>query len=191
MKIRPYRGNRWRADCGIVQGRRIRTVFSTKAEAQQYVQMMQERKTAARMGMADLDIRTAEDAKRAAEILSGKTTLAAAAQFWSENHRDGAARKLRRGNEGFLRALKFRQCRDLDMLMDIEDTFEFFGVGLDNPLIGDCTTERILEWLRWPEWSKATFREPSARIKRLFQLVRQARNSGAQSGGQDPEPEAG
>ena len=167
MKIRPYRGNRWRADCGIIQGRRIRTVFSTKAEAQQYVQMMQERKTAARLGMADLDIRTAEDAKRAAEILSGKTTLAAAAQFWSENHRDGAARKLGEIMKEFCEHLRSANARPR-YVNDIEDTLLNFMVRLDNPLIGDCTTERILEWLRWPEWSKATFRNRRRELSVFF-----------------------
>jgi len=156
MKIRPYPGGRWQADCGIIEGRRIRTVFQTKAEAQQFMQMMQERKAAARLGMADLDMRTAQDAKRAAAILSGRTTLTTAAEFWSDNHRESSVRRLDELIACFLKHLDSRNCRPR-YIDGIANTLKIFLHDAGDRMAGDCTTEIILYWLNNRNWSKQTF----------------------------------
>src|SRR5271157_1087276 len=92
MNIRPYAKNRWRADC-TVGGQRFRQVFETRQDAKQWLDQMRERVASIKLGIADISHKVAADAMRANEILSDKATLTSCAQFWVENHREGAARR--------------------------------------------------------------------------------------------------
>jgi len=167
MKIRPYLGNRWQADSGMIAGVRLRQVFDTKQQAKDWLAAMAVRKATSKLEVCDIDARTAADAKRAAAILSEKTTLTSAAQFWAENHREGAARHILDLIGDFNKHLVTNNSRPryIDGMMD---TLLRLGNDLHDPMIGDCTTEAILIWLRNPNWSKATFRNRRRELSVFF-----------------------
>lgn len=155
MKIRAY-GKKWQADAGFINGRRLRKIFDSQKDAKLWIAKMDDRKDAEKLHISDINHRDAADATRAISILGGKTSLAEAARFWSTHHNDRAASKFSGIQTEFLRYLKERNSRPR-YIEGMEDTLNAFVVCDPELLIGDCTTERLLSWLRNPDWSKATF----------------------------------
>jgi integrase len=167
MKIREYPGGRWQADSGWIGGRRHRRLFDSQKDAKLWLQKMEDLRIAEKLGIKALDPATTADASRALAILTDRISLTEAAQFWSEHHQERAAAKLSTIIEEFKRYLGGNNARPR-YVDGIEDTLNAFKGAIGDPMIGDCTTEKILAWLRNPEWSKATFRNRRRELSVFF-----------------------
>ena len=167
MRIRSFRGDKYQADAGLINGKRLRQVFNSKKAAETWLRAHKETKRKFRLGLRALDVDQAADALAGLQILDGRATLVDAARFWKEHHKYESTRKLEDTITAFIEHLRARDSRKR-YIDSIEDTLLAFKREIGNVTLADCSIERIREWLSKPEWSKATFRNRRRELSVFF-----------------------
>ena len=167
MRIRSFRGDKYQADAGLINGKRLRQVFNSKKAAETWLRAHKETKRKFRLGLRALDVDQAADALAGLQILDGRATLVDAARFWKEHHKYESTRKLEDTITAFIEHLRARDSRKR-YIDSIEDTLLAFKREVGNVTLADCSIERIREWLSKPEWSKATFRNRRRELSVFF-----------------------
>jgi len=94
MRIRLFRSDKYQADAGLVNGKRLRQVFNSKKAAEPWLRVQKETKRKFRLGLRALGIDQAADALMRLQILDRHATLVDAARFWKEHHKHESTRKL-------------------------------------------------------------------------------------------------
>jgi integrase len=152
MSVYRYR-EKWRADAGFINGKRITRVFDTIRDAELWLNARLTEKQKIKMRIGILDPKLSLDAEAAAALLKGRCTLEECARFWADRHVE-LSKSCYEAVEYFLADLSRRNCRPryIDGMRSTLGSF-VNRMGSDR-LISECTTSEIRDWL--DQWTPKT-----------------------------------
>jgi integrase len=163
MSVHKFR-NKFRADAGCVNGKRLRKVFSTKKDAENWLRGVIKDKQRIALGYAVLGTSQTADALEARKLANDRITLTEAVRFWIKWHPETSIEDVKKAVDAFISEISSKGLRPR-YIKKMRNILSVFCDRFGSCRLSNVHSDDIAEWSTGQGWSEQT------RVYRMREIV--------------------